>query len=87
VIPTYDLAPRHPATMQRSRSWLCLAVLLVAVLQLAAASTCAVGDAQCFCSLIKGSWVATPTVIRPTCRKTADVQGNNLVPVCRQQRA
>lgn len=61
--------------MRVSTQSLCAALLVCATLQLAAASQCAVGDAKCFCQQVKGEWLATPTVIRPTCRKTVDVQG------------
>lgn len=64
--------------MGLSLTRLCLVLLLSGVLQLASASQCAVGDAACFCILIKGTWVATPSTIRPTCRKTVDSQGNCL---------
>jgi hypothetical protein len=64
--------------MGLSLTRMCLVLLWSGVLQLASASQCAVGDAACFCILIKGTWVATPSTIRPTCRKTVDSQGNCL---------
>lgn len=64
--------------MQPPLTQIAALILLCAGLQLAAASQCAVGDAACFCNLIKGTWVATPSVIRPTCRKTVDSQGDDL---------
>jgi hypothetical protein len=36
---------------------------------------CKAGEAACFCKAVGGSWLATPTTIHPTCRKSISYQG------------
>jgi hypothetical protein len=39
---------------------------------------CKAGEAACFCKAVGGSWLATPTTIHPTCRKSINYQGKTV---------